>query len=77
MATAPDATTVRIESKTGTHVMDAVLAEWVFTVYLADATAVGGFLFTGPYAVQSFAAGDISLVPNEYYWYVLRPDHAD
>ena len=76
-ATAPDATTVRITSTTGTHVMDAVLAEWVFTVYLADATAIGNFLFTGPYAVQSFAAGDISLVPNEYYWYVLRPDHAD
>ena len=75
-ATAPDATTVRILSSTGTHVMDAVLAEWVFTVYLADATAVGGFLFTGPYAVANFAAGDIVLAPNEYYWYVLRLDQA-
>ena len=75
-ATARDATTVRISSTKATHVMDAVLAEWVFTVYLADATAVEGFLFTGPYAVQTFMAGDIVLVPNEYYWYVFRADLA-
>ena len=75
-ATAPDATTVRITSTTATHVMSAVLAEWVFTVYLADSTAVGGFKFTGPYAVSTFASGDISLIPNAYYACVARPDRA-
>ena len=75
-ATATSIRTVRITSTTGTHVMDAVLAEWVFTVYLEDPTAIGGFLFTGPYAVATFAVGDIVLAPNEYYWCVLRLDQA-
>ena len=47
--------------------MDAVLAEWVFVVYLSDASS-STFVFTGPYAVATFASGDyISLVPNAYY----------
>lgn len=42
--------TVRIETERPTHVMDAVLAEWVFTVFKKDAE--GNFLFTGPYAIE-------------------------
>jgi len=58
--------TVRIQSERATPVMDAVLAEFVFVVYLK--TAPGAFVFTGPYAVETFAAGDrIELVPNTHY----------
>ena len=56
---------VRIESTRPTHVMDAVLAEWVFVVYLKDAQ--GKFVFTGPYAIKTLTAGQIDLVPNKYY----------
>ena len=56
---------VRIESSRVTHVMDAVLAEWVFVVYLKKGN---GFVFTGPYVVDKFVAGShIDLVPNEFY----------
>ena len=77
-AAADDATTVRITSTTGTHVMDAVLAEWVFTIYLASSAAVAapgdasGFLFTGPYKVVTFADGEINMEPNEHYWCASR-----
>ena len=65
--TAMDDLTVQIKSERSTHVMDAVLAEWVFVVYLSDASS-STFVFTGPYAVATFVSGDsISLVPNAYY----------
>lgn len=57
---------VRIESERGTHVMDAVLAEWVFVIYYVNDD--GERIFTGPFAVKAFEDGDyIYLVPNEYY----------
>jgi peptide/nickel transport system substrate-binding protein len=56
---------VRIESERPTHVMDAVLAEWVFVIYLKNAD--GSFVFTGPYTIETFAADQIDLVPNRYY----------
>lgn len=55
---------VRIKSDRPTHVMDAVLAEWVFVVYLKNSQ---NFVFTGPFAVETFAADQIDLIPNEYY----------
>ena len=51
-ATATGDLTVRIESERATHVMDAVLAEWVFAVYYHDGDM---FYFTGPYAVAGGA----------------------
>jgi peptide/nickel transport system substrate-binding protein len=68
--TAVDDLTVRIESDRQTHVMDAVLAEWVFVVYLKDAN--GNFVFTGPFVIETFCEDQIDLVPNPYY-----PDTAD
>jgi len=64
---------VRIVSERSTHVMDAVLAEWVFAVYKKDGD---DFVFTGPYAVEKFVDGDhIDLVPNEHYPRAIeRPD---
>ena len=63
--TAPSATVVRIESTISTHVMDSVLAEWVFTIYKTDGS---DYVFTGPYKIESFVAGDyIDLVPNAHY----------
>jgi peptide/nickel transport system substrate-binding protein len=57
--------TVRIVSERPSHVMDAVLAEWVFTVFMKDAD--GNFLFTGPFAVEAFGSDKIELVPNPHY----------
>ena len=63
--TAPSATVVRIESTISTHIMDSVLAEWVFTIYKTDGS---DYVFTGPYKIESFVAGDyIDLVPNTHY----------
>jgi ABC-type transport system substrate-binding protein len=64
---------VRIVSERSTHVMDAVLAEWVFAVYKKDGD---DFVFTGPYAVKKFVDGDhIDLVANEHYPQAIeRPD---
>jgi len=63
--TAPDASTVRIVSERATPVMDAVLAEWPFVVYLNKG---GQRYFTGPYKVETFVSGDhIDLVPNTHY----------
>ncbi len=64
---------VRIESERATHVMDAVLAEWVFVIYTKDGS--GNFLYTGPYIVQSFGSDAIELSPNRYYdsQSLLRP----
>ncbi|CAE7039554.1 ddpA, partial [Symbiodinium sp. KB8] len=63
--TAPDTSTVRIVSERATPVMDAVLAEWPFVVYLNKG---GQRYFTGPYKVETFVSGDhIDLVPNGHY----------
>ncbi|CAE7239573.1 nikA [Symbiodinium natans] len=63
--TARDASTVRIVSDRATPVMDAVLAEWPFVVYVVKN---GQRYFTGPYLVAHFAANNhINLVPNTYY----------
>lgn len=62
-----DNLTVRIQSERPTHVMDAVLAEWVFAIYL-EGEEEGSFVFTGPYAVQSFGEDKIELVPNPHYY---------
>lgn len=64
--TALDQSTVRIQSERQTHVMDAVLAEWVFVVYFVD-TNTGNHVFTGPYVIQTFMENQIDLIPNEYY----------
>jgi len=65
-ATPMDDVTVRIESEKPTHIMDSVLAEWAFVVYTQDSE--GNYIFTGPYVVEHFEAGDhIDLVPNEFY----------
>ena len=53
--TAPSDGVVRIETERATHVMDAVLAEWVFTVYKKEGDE---FVFTGPYAVDAFVGGE-------------------
>ena len=65
--TAPSDLIVRIESTVATHVMDAVLAEWVFVVYYRDSG--DNFVFTGPYAIQAggFTDSQIDLIPNTYY----------
>lgn len=62
---AVDDATVRIESDRQTHVMDAVLAEWVFVVYVNDTE--GNILYTGPYVIETFGEDQIDLVPNKYY----------
>ena len=63
--TAPSDLTVRIESTRQTHVMDSVLAEFAFPIYLAKDD--GSFVFTGPFVVESFEEGLIQLKPNEFY----------
>ena len=63
--TALDDVTISIESDESTHVMDSVLAEWVFTIWMLDGS---DYVFTGPYKVDAFVSGDhIDLVPNSYY----------
>jgi len=65
--TAPSELTVRIESERITHVMDAVLAEWVFVVYKKDSD--GDFVFTGPYYISHYEEGDhMDVKPNKYYY---------
>jgi len=64
-ATAQDDGKVRIVSERTTHVMDAVLAEWVFVIFTTDSS--GNFLFTGPYAIESYSAEQIDLIPNPHY----------
>ncbi len=46
--TAPSDGVVRIETERATHVMDAVLAEWVFTVYKKDGDDLCGNQISGP-----------------------------
>jgi peptide/nickel transport system substrate-binding protein len=56
---------LKIDSERATPVMDAVLAEWPFVVYLVKN---GERFFTGPYAIETFVAGErIDLIPNPYY----------
>jgi peptide/nickel transport system substrate-binding protein len=66
--TAVDDVTVRIESDRATHVMNAVLAEWVFVIYVKDSE--GKFFFTGPYMIETFGEDQIVMIPNNHY-----PDH--
>ena len=65
--TAPSDLIVRIESTVATHVMDAVLAEWVFVIYYKDSSE--DFVFTGPYEIQDggFTDSQIDLTPNIHY----------
>jgi peptide/nickel transport system substrate-binding protein len=66
--TAPSSLVVRIQSTRATHVMDAVLAEWVFVVYYTPKSGTNTHVFTGPYAVNHFAKNDhIDLKPNPFY----------
>jgi peptide/nickel transport system substrate-binding protein len=64
--TATDALTVEIQSTISTHIMASELANYVFVIY----KKVGdNFVYTGPYAVDTFVAGsNIDLVPNEHYF---------
>jgi ABC-type oligopeptide transport system substrate-binding subunit len=64
--TALDNSRVQIVSTQEHSAMDAVLAEFVFTIYLKKNNE---YFFTGPYVVSSFVAGGdkISLSPNQYY----------
>ena len=73
-ATVPCDGTVRIKSTKATHIMDAVLADWVFVVYkkVQPFANDNDFVFTGPYKIDTFAADHIDLVPNTYY-----PQHAE
>ncbi|MFM7330636.1 MAG: ABC transporter substrate-binding protein [Brachymonas sp.] len=61
---AQDELRLRIRSERPTPVMATVLAEWPFAVYrMADRP-----VFTGPYAISAFRAGDgIDLVPSSHY----------
>jgi peptide/nickel transport system substrate-binding protein len=63
--------TVRIESERVTHVMDAVLAEWVFVVYLKKSD--GNFVFTGPFVIEKYSEDQIDLVPNPFYDQIIEP----
>jgi peptide/nickel transport system substrate-binding protein len=63
--TALDTSRVKIQSERATPVMNAVLAEWVFTIFLVKD---GKYLFTGPYTVKTFVSGsNIDLIPNPHY----------
>jgi peptide/nickel transport system substrate-binding protein len=63
--TAPTSTTVKIVSTRSTPVMDAVLANYVFVIFLQTNN---GYIFTGPYAVGAFVANSqIHMIPNQYY----------
>mmetsp|Transcript_13633 Transcript_13633/g.34234 ORF Transcript_13633/g.34234 Transcript_13633/m.34234 type:complete len:545 (+) Transcript_13633:96-1730(+) len=63
--TALDNGNLKVVSERATPVMDAVLAEWCFVVYLVQDEQT---IFTGPFAVESFTQGDhFDLIPNTYY----------
>ena len=55
---------VKIDSERPTHIMDSVLAEWIFTIYYKKG---GEYIFTGPYAVDNFDSDHFYLIPNLYY----------
>lgn len=61
---AQDQLRLQIRTERPTPAMAAVLAEWPFVVYRAVAAPV----FTGPYAISTFRAGDeIELIPNPHF----------
>lgn len=64
VVTVTDDLTVKIKSDRATPVMEAVLAAWVFTVYMKKGNT---YIFTGPFAVENFAQGEIHLMPNPHY----------
>ena len=69
-ATVPCDGTVRIKTSRATHIMDAVLADYVFTMYKKDGS---NFVYTGPYKITEFVANDhVDLVPNMHY-----PQHTE
>ena len=55
---------VKIDSERPTHIMDSVLAEWIFTIYYNKGDE---YIFTGPYAVDNFDTDTFHLIPNLYY----------
>ena len=58
--------TVRIETEKVTHIMDSVLAEWVFVIFTTNSD--GEFVFTGPYMIEHYEMNDhMDLNPNPYY----------
>merc|ERR1719271_415232 len=66
MTVTEEAGKVRITSTTSTHIMESVLAEFVFVIYKKDSN--DNYVFTGPYAVAAAVADShINLVPNEHY----------
>merc|ERR1719271_1678566 len=66
MTVTEEAGKVRITSTTSTHIMESVLAEFVFVIYKKDSS--DNYVFTGPYAVaDAVADSHINLVPNEHY----------
>ena len=62
---------VTVVSERDTPVMEAVLAEWCFAVFKNETVGTSGQImtvFTGPFEVDEFDAGDkIVLQPNSYY----------
>jgi len=63
--TAPAVDRVKIDSEKATPVMESVLAEWCFPIFLLKNNQ---FLYTGQYAVEKFVAGShIDLIPNTHY----------
>ena len=63
--TAPDSSTVRIQSTKATHVMESVLAEWAFPIYYKDSS--NDYIYTGPYKVTTLTATQLDLEPNPFY----------
>ena len=62
--TAESELVVKIVSERSTHIMDSVLAEWIFTIYYNKGDE---YIFTGPYAVDNFDTDTFHLIPNLYY----------
>lgn len=60
-----DPSTLLFTSERATPIVASVLAEWPFAVYRQPA---GGFVYSGPYAVESYKAGDqLLLKANPHY----------
>ena len=71
--TAVDEDTLTVETEQPTTILPSILAEWAFPVYRMEG---GAFIFTGPFAVESFKpGGSIAMTPNIYYENAeARPD---
>ena len=63
--TVVDDSTVRIQSQRPTHIMDSVLANWVFAIYFK--VTEEQFVFTGPFVPENFGETQIDLVPNTFF----------